>query len=170
VTLALARVDERLVHGQVVVGWIPVLGADRILIADDALVADAWERDLVVSAAPAGVEVEVLSLDAAAARLASTIPETAILLVRSIGALAGLVRRGVLLPGVNLGGLHFREGARRYLDYLYLTPGDIEALKELAGRGITLTARELPGSPGVELNPLLEEGRLDYDHLPVGRS
>jgi mannose/fructose/N-acetylgalactosamine-specific phosphotransferase system component IIB len=170
VTPVLVRVDERLVHGQVVVGWIPVLGAERILIADDALLADAWERELVVSAAPPGVEVEVLSLEGAGKRLAGEIPGSAILLVRSIEAVAELARGGAPVTEVNLGGLHFRDGARRYLDYLYLTPADIEALKELAGRGIKLTARELPGSPGVELNPLLEEGRLDYDHLPVGRS
>jgi mannose/fructose/N-acetylgalactosamine-specific phosphotransferase system component IIB len=169
VSLVLARIDERLIHGQVVLGWIPRLDADRILIADDALAADAWERDLVASAAPAGIPVEIDTPAAIATRIAAGVPGKALLLLRSPAALVQLLRQGAFLPEVNVGGLHFREGSRRYLDYLYLTPEDVSALKEAAAAGVRLVARDLPGKPAVELNPPLAEGRLDYDHLPLGR-
>jgi mannose/fructose/N-acetylgalactosamine-specific phosphotransferase system component IIB len=167
VTVVLARVDERLVHGQVTVGWVPALDVRRIVVADDVIGADVWERDLIASAAPPGLAVEVLEIVAAAARLEEAVSERVLLLVRSPASMAALVRAGTDLAEVNLGGLHYREGARPFADYLWFTRDDIEALRELAGQGIRLVARDLPGNPARELNGLLAEGRLEYDQLPV---
>jgi mannose/fructose/N-acetylgalactosamine-specific phosphotransferase system component IIB len=83
--------------------------------------------------------------------------------------MVSLVGLGVSFTEINVGGLHYRDGARHYLDYLYVTPDDIEAFRTLAGAGITLTAQDLPGNPSIELNPRLLEGRLAYDRLPARR-
>ncbi len=167
-SVVLARIDERLVHGQITVGWMEALGYDRILVADDDLATDDWERGMVESAAPPGVAVEVLPVAAAARRLQEGVSGRALVLVRSPVFMLALSRAGAPLAEVNVGGLHYREGSRRYLDYLYVTPRDIAALRALAGRGIRLVARDLPGHPGVELNAPLAEGRLEFDQLPPG--
>jgi mannose/fructose/N-acetylgalactosamine-specific phosphotransferase system component IIB len=164
--LVLARIDQRLIHGQVSVGWVPVLRADRILVADDALARDEWEREMLESAAPSGVEVDVFSLVDAARRLVEESESRVLVLVRSPSDMLRLVGEGAPLERVNVGGLHHRAGARPYLEYLYLTAEDIEALLELARAGIVLFAQDLPGNRSVELNPLLLEGELVFDRLP----
>lgn len=165
--LVLARVDERLLHGQVSAGWVPVLGAQRILVADDALAADAWERDLVASAAPPGVEVEILPLDRTTPRLQEAGEERTLLLVRNPRGMLALVRSGAPITAVNLGGLHYHEGARRFLDYVFLTPEDIEALSGIVQLHVHVKAQDLPGHPGIEIDRLLVDGLLAFDRLPA---
>jgi mannose/fructose/N-acetylgalactosamine-specific phosphotransferase system component IIB len=167
VTLVLARIDERLIHGQVSVGWASALDPDRILVADDEVAADAWERDVQRSAAPPGVETEVLGIPETARRLAEGLPGRVFLLVRSPAFMLALIRAGAALDEINVGGLHYREGARRFTDYLYFTPDDLAALGELAAAGVRLVAQDLPGNPPIELNSALAEGRLEYDQLPA---
>jgi mannose/fructose/N-acetylgalactosamine-specific phosphotransferase system component IIB len=171
-SLVLARIDQRLVHGQVCVGWVPVLDVARIVVADDALADDAFEREILADAAPDGTTVEVLGVDEAVGVLSG--PEApsgrALLLVRSPAVMLALVDAGLSVERVNVGGLHYRDGARRFLDYVFLTPEDIAALRELAARGIALAARDLPGSPEVALNPRLASGDLEYDRLPAAGS
>lgn len=164
-SLVLARIDQRLIHGQVALGWMATLDFDHILVGDDELAADDWEREMLASAAPAGVETEVLSEAAAARRIAEGLPGRTILLVRSPAAMLALVRAGAPLPEVNVGGLYYREKSRRFLDYLYLTREDVEALETLAALEIRLEARDLPGNPAVDLNQAISEGRLAYDRL-----
>jgi len=169
-SLLLARVDERLIHGQVVMGVRGALDFDRILVADDHLAADTWERDVVLSGAPPDVAAEAMNAVAAARRLAEGLPGRAILLVRSPAVVLDLVRGGAPIREVNLGGLHPRRGARRFLDYLYLTPEDIAAFRELDAMGIRVIGQDLPGHPAVNINAALAEGRLEYDQLPAGDS
>jgi mannose/fructose/N-acetylgalactosamine-specific phosphotransferase system component IIB len=170
VSLVLARVDQRLLHGQVAVGWVPVLDADRIWIADDATASDDFAREVVGSAAPPGATVEVFSIPEAAARLAGAVPGRTLLLVRSPGDLLRLIEAGASIALANVGGLHWREGARRFLDYVYVTPEDLDALRALAARGVRLVARDLPGNPAVDLVAALADGSLEFDHLSSRRS
>ena len=168
-SLVLVRVDQRLLHGQVAVGWVPVLGIDRLWIADDGLAADEFAKEIMVSAAPPGVRVEVFPIAAAASRAGGEIPGRTLLLVRGLPELLRLVETGANIPAANVGGLHWREGARRFLDYIHFTPEDLAALRELDARGVRLTAQDLPGNPVVDLSAALAQGRLELDQLPARR-
>jgi len=80
-------------------------------------------------------------------------------------ALLELVRLGARVQEANIGGLHWKEGTRRFLDYMYVTPEDVTALSELARSGVQLTALDLPGNPKVDLVAALADGRLAFDNL-----
>ena len=163
-SVVLVRVDQRLLHGQVAVGWVPSLDADRVVIADEALAADAFGREVMTSAAPPELTVDVFTLPEAAERFADLSGRT-ILLVRNPAALLELVRLGARVQEANIGGLHWKEGTRRFLDYMYVTPEDVTALSELARSGVQLTALDLPGNPKVDLVAALADGRLAFDNL-----
>lgn len=157
-SLVLARIDQRLVHGQVSVGWIPVLQVDRVLVVDDELCEDEWERDLIAGGAPPGVDVDVVPSGEAVELLADP-PGRTLLLVRTPAAMLDLVQRGCPISEVNVGGIHARPDSERVLDYVHVTREDAAALVALHRAGVRLVAQELPGHPAVDLDELLGEHR-----------
>lgn len=146
-TLALARVDDRLVHGQVVLVWCPAVRAVRLLVADDGTAATPWERELLAASA-GDLAVEVFTAAETAARLEAekSRPGAAILLFRSPAAALAAVEAGAELGELNLGGLHHATGREPVLDYLYLNEADRRALRALEARGVRLSAQDVPSS------------------------
>ncbi|HEY0038173.1 MAG TPA: PTS sugar transporter subunit IIB [Longimicrobium sp.] len=158
--IVLFRVDERLIHGQVVVGWGGPLHADRIVVADDEIAASPWEQELYCLGVPPEIDAVFVTVDEARRR----IPEwkggrRVIVLVRDVTT-ARRVAEGGALAGeeVNLGGIHHAEGRTRVLPYLHLGPGDGDALREIAASGAEVSARDLPASRTVMLDELLAGG------------
>ncbi len=155
--IVLTRVDDRLVHGQVVVGWGRPLDLQRIVLVDDEVRRSPWEQELYRMAAPREIEVDFLSAAEAAERLAglSESRERVLLLTGSIGTVAELVRR---TPGVirklNLGGIHAAPGRRERLRFLYLSDADVADLEALARGGMEIAAQDVPSSRPTELREL----------------
>lgn len=155
----LHRVDDRLIHGQVVVAWGQRLSPARIWVVDDASAANDWERDLLASSAP-GVEVRVLSVEAAAAGYAAEAAAAggAFLLVRDLATARRLVEAGATVPSFNLGGLHYAPGKSKVNEYVYLDADDRREARALLDRGVTLEVQDVPASrpqPLLELDPAI---------------
>lgn len=156
--LELFRVDERLLHGQVLVGWGGRLGIRDYLVVDDRLAASPWEQELYESALGEDATAEFLTVEQAVSRL----PELdererpAAVLTRDTRTMRRLAEGGALEGRrVNIGGLHDAPGRRRVLDYVYLGDAEREDLAEIAGRGARVTARDLPTAAEVGLDRLL---------------
>jgi len=156
---ALHRVDDRLIHGQVVVAWGRHLHPQRIWVVDDGVAANAWERDLFREAAP-GIDVRVSSVAEAAAAHAeeATAPRAAFLLVRDLATAQRLVDAGAQVAEWNVGGLHYAPGKEKVNDYVYLDDRDREAARALLAGGARLIVQDVPASrsqPLVTLDPAL---------------
>jgi PTS system mannose-specific IIB component/fructoselysine and glucoselysine-specific PTS system IIB component len=160
--IVLLRVDERLIHGQVVVGWGGPLHADRIVVVDDAIAASAWEQELYCLGVPPEMEASFLSVADARPRLAEWRGggPRMIVLVRDVDTALRLADGG-LLDGeeVNLGGIHHADGRERVLPYLHLSDGDRGTLRRIAQTGAAVSARDLPAGRRVPLQELLGEPR-----------
>jgi mannose/fructose/N-acetylgalactosamine-specific phosphotransferase system component IIB len=159
-TVVLYRVDERLIHGQVVVGWGAQLAPDRIAVVDDALAESPWEQELYAVGVPDGMTAEFVSVDAAMSRLPEwqTSEERVILLTRDIAPMGRLAARGLLAGArVNIGGVHHAPGRTRVLRYVFLGDADRQALRELAKLGIEVEARDVPGARRVGIDDLVRE-------------
>jgi mannose/fructose/N-acetylgalactosamine-specific phosphotransferase system component IIB len=153
------RVDDRLIHGQVVIAWGERLHPERIVIADDAAAANDWERDLLASAAP-GIDVRVLSVADAAAEHGAESQRAggAFLLMRGLGTALALVERGARIPVLTLGGLHYAAGKDKISEYVYLDEDDRHAARTLLARGVRLEVQDVPASrpqPLQSLDPAL---------------
>lgn len=156
--ILLYRVDDRLIHGQVVVGWGNRLDPDRYLVVDDELAEAEWEQELYALSVPDDVEAEFLSVGEARNRIETwhESPCRSILLTRNVESMLRLARGGRLSgEEINLGGIHHRPGRTKALSYLYLDADDRERLQELEEEGLRVEARDLPGSSPVELERLL---------------
>ena len=152
--IVLFRVDDRLIHGQVVLGWGSVLKPDRIVLADDEVASNEWERNLYASAAPPEIKVSILPLTEAAAQLKRGVfdAEKVILLVKHPRSVLSLMDLGLPVSEVNVGGLHYREGREKILENVYLDAEERSIMRELVKRGVTLDGRALPSSQAVTLN------------------
>ena len=155
--IVLTRVDDRLVHGQVVVGWGRPLDLHRIVLVDDEVRDSPWEQELYRMAAPREIAVEFRSAAEAAGHLADWEAgrERVLVLTGSIDTVQELIGR---MPGVirrlNLGGIHAGPGRRERLRYLYLSEGEIETLEALARDGLEIAAQDVPSSRPIGLGEL----------------
>ncbi len=158
--VVLYRVDERLIHGQVVVAWGAQLHPDRYVVVDDELWEAAWERELYLLSLPEGTTADFVPVEEASARLAEwrESEQRTVVLFRSVRSLVRVAEAGGMEgESVNLGGIHHGEGRVRVLPYLHLDPADRERLRRLSGLGVEVSARELPGSTRVPAGDLLPE-------------
>jgi PTS system mannose-specific IIB component/fructoselysine and glucoselysine-specific PTS system IIB component len=157
VPIVLYRVDERLIHGQVVIGWGHELRPDRFVIVDEELATSDWEQDLYrVGAAPS----EVLFFDVEQARAAvsewQAAPQRTILLTRDIETMWALARGGLLRgAAINLGGIHHGPGRVEVLTFLHLSAEDRTRLLDMETEGVAVSARELPDAPKIPLASIL---------------
>ena len=151
----LHRVDDRLIHGQVVVAWGGRLRPARIWVVDDAAAASPWERDLLTSAAP-DVEVRVVTVAEAAAGYAAEQAAAggAFLIARDLETALALVEAGAAIPTLTLGGLHYAPGKTKVNEYVYLDAADRDRARRLLGRGVTLEVQDVPASRSQPLTAL----------------
>jgi mannose/fructose/N-acetylgalactosamine-specific phosphotransferase system component IIB len=162
VPVELFRVDDRLVHGQVVVGWAKPMNAGFIIVVDDALAASEWEQDLYRLAVPPDVEIFFANVSDGAKQLAQLAqePRRGILLTGDIATMVRLHQASPTFSEVNLGGVHTGPGRIAYSRYVYLSADEESHLRGLAGRGVQVTAQDLPVSRQIPLEELLD-GRRD---------
>ncbi len=157
-SVVLYRVDERLIHGQVVVGWGGRLNPSRIVVVDDILAVTPWEQELYAMGVPADVEAEFVTVAEARDRLPGweEARERIMVLTREIGTMTRLARSGLMEGAeVNIGGIHHAPGRTRVLRYIFLSDEDRRALEELSAQGTRVVARDVPDARRVELDELV---------------
>jgi mannose/fructose/N-acetylgalactosamine-specific phosphotransferase system component IIB len=157
-TLVLSRIDDRLVHGQVVVGWAQPLDVSFVVLVDDMVAATEWERELYRMGVPPDMELYIH--DVAEARAAipryQADPRNGILLTGDTATMGALVSDG-LVRAVNVGGIHHRAGRTPRLRYVFLTPQEEADLRAMQAAGATVTAQDVPGARPMPLDELLSQ-------------
>ena len=155
--IVLLRIDERLIHGQVVIGWGNQLRPDRYLVIDDQLAASGWEQDLYRLGA-GDAEVVFATAEEARTRLGEwrASPVRSILLTRDVGTMRRLAE-GRLLEGesVNVGGMHHAPDRDELLTYVHMSDDERRDLEAIAAAGAEVAARDLPDAHRVSLSSLL---------------
>jgi PTS system mannose-specific IIB component/fructoselysine and glucoselysine-specific PTS system IIB component len=155
--IVLCRIDDRLIHGQVVLGWGRPLGVQRIALVNDEVAASPWEQDLYRMAVPPGIELDFASIAEASVRLAGwrDDPRRTLLLTGDIPTMLALhAADGQALHAINLGGLHHRPGRRQRLPYVYLTDQERAELVALERSGARVSAQDVPTATAVALRDI----------------
>lgn len=152
-TIALYRIDDRLVHGQVVIGWGQPLKAGFIVLVDDAVRASPWEQELYRMGVPPDVELISASVAEAVARLPEweADPRVGIIVAGDVATAAALTENGHVVKRINVGGVHHRPGRTERLRFVYLSDVEAEQLKQLAAKGIEVVAQDVPTARAVPL-------------------
>jgi len=157
--IAMVRVDERLIHGQITMSWTHTVGANLILCVNNEVAGNNFQKNLMKMAAPAGVKVEIETIDAASEKLsAQAWPNASILLmVRNPIDLFQLVKKGLAINKVNIGGVRSPGATIKLNKVVLATPAELEAWKALDQMGIRLEIQFLPGEGVTVLNDVLKK-------------
>ncbi len=137
------RIDDRLLHGQVVVSWIPYLKATDVVIADDEYANDEFMRELIMSSSPEGVNVYIKTISETADFLKVDSENNVLVLLRTIEGLKELLKR-VKIKNINIGGIGAAKGRKRYYNSIHLSDHELNILKDMAKENVNVEVRILP--------------------------
>ncbi len=158
-SIQLLRIDDRLIHGQVVLGWVNSLNSNQIILCDNSVAENEWEKELYLSVVPDPLEARVFSVK----EMAEVIISGKIDLSKTIVLINGpqiaeeLLAYGAKIKKINLGGIHYREGRSKLLPYLYLDTKERESFRYLIDRGVLIECQDTPEAKRVLLKNLLEK-------------
>lgn len=147
------RIDDRLIHGQIVASWISVLGCNTIVVADDKAAGDPLQSMLLEMAVPPGIKLKILKVADAAAWLNSPEAERprTLMVLRDVVSALALVDQGVELDEINVGNVSANPKKTKYSKSVWLDEQDIENFRSLRDKGIYLEVRVVPSEKGTDL-------------------
>jgi len=156
--IQLVRIDDRLIHGQVVIGWAGHLNTKRIILCDASVAGNDWEKELYLSSVPEQIEAYVMTT----AQTIKYINEhnddlnSTMILVNSPLVIEDLIRNGIQIDKVNVGGIHFKEGRKKLLNYLYLNEDEINSFKRCIDHGVQFDCQDIPLCKRTPLSKLIQ--------------
>lgn len=155
--VVLARVDDRLIHGEVVSVWTPNLSANCILVADDAVAQDKFNVRVLKSLAPDGVKVFVTTVEGAIkGLLKDPVPgERVLVLTKSPIAYARMVAAGVPIKEVNLGGMGIRGERKPFIKNVAADSDEVVAIEQMRAAGVHVYYQLVPEQAVIEVDDAL---------------
>lgn len=162
--VVLARVDDRLIHGEVVTAWTPTMRGNKIMIIDDEVVKDEFNVRVVKALAPAGTKVIVYSVEKAAEKL--MVPgvdgERIIILTKTPITFNRLIKAGVPIKEVNLGGAGIRGERKPFINNVALDPEEVKACEEMLNAGVRVYYQLVPEQGVVEIDNALKTAKANF--------
>jgi PTS system mannose-specific IIB component len=155
--IGLARIDDRLIHGQVATRWTKETNVTRIIVVSDEVAADTVRKTLLTQVAPPGVTAHVVDV-AKMIRVYNNpkyAGERVMLLFTNPTDVERIVEGGVKITSVNIGGMAFRQGKTQVNNAISVDEKDIEAFKKLNERGIELEARKVSTDQKLKMMDLI---------------
>lgn len=157
--IKLARIDDRLIHGQVSTVWAKEAGAQRIIVVSEDVCQDEIRKTLVKQAAPPGIKVNIVTVEKAIKVFHNPKyeKETVFYLFTNPTEVLALVKGGVPLKTINIGGMQFKTGRRQITKAVSVNQQDIKAFEELKALNVELDYRVVVSDPKVNFEAKLKE-------------
>ena len=154
----LIRIDDRLIHGQLVEGWVNYFKATCILVADDAVASNPRQRSIMELSVPQGLQVFIGSVEEVCDRSRAVGQDAghAIVVFSNPVDVLRALEAGMECRAVNIGGMHYVPGKRKLLDVLAVNDADLEALRAISGRGVKIVIQTVPTQRPIPLEKVLE--------------
>lgn len=157
--IALARIDDRLIHGQVATVWSKETKCQRIIVCNDDVAKDEIRKTLLTQVAPPGVQSHVVDIDKAVRVINNPKYENdvVLLLFTNPTDVLRLVEAGIDIKSVNIGGMSFKEGKTQVTGAVSVNDEDIRAFKTLNDKNIELEIRKVASDSKSYIMPLIEK-------------
>jgi len=157
--ITLLRIDSRLIHGQIVEGWLRAFPVDEIIIIDDEIYINPFETKILKFSVLAGVSFEVLTTEKAAERwqMLKNLSKKIIVLMQSIENLVKLYETAVELPAVNLGLVNYTDSKTALTKSIYISGEEKRQLEILLSKGVDIYVQTLPVDEKIPLGKILSQ-------------
>jgi PTS system mannose-specific IIB component len=152
----MVRVDNRLIHGQVIEAWVPRVRANLVVVADDEAAHNSLVRAAMALAVPKRVEVRIEPLKSVDYAALGSNPSQVMVLIRDVAGLISAWNQGLRAPRVNLGNIHYSPGRRKITPSVYLSPEELAQLQTLADEGVEVEARAVPTDQSLDYAQMAE--------------
>ena len=153
--ITVARIDERLIHGQVSYAWTTAYKSEAVMAVDAEAARDQMQVSLLKMACPAGLKCFVADEKRAAELLAKHARRKIFVVAKHPDAYLRLIELGADIPSINVGGLYFQEGRRQVSRTVYVDEHMEQAFRALAQNGVRLEVRTPPRDAEENLMDLL---------------
>jgi len=151
--IVLARIDDRLIHGQVATIWSRDTKCQRIIVCNDNVAKDSIRKTLLEQVSPPGIKSSVVGIDAAirAYNNPKYQEDRVLFLFTNPTDVVRMVEGGVAIKSVNIGGMSFKQGKKQITRVVSVDDTDIKAFKKLNEKGIELEIRKISSDSKVDL-------------------
>jgi PTS system mannose-specific IIB component len=161
----LARIDSRLLHGQVATGWIPAMKPDRVIVVSDSVAKDDLRKSMIREAAPAGVKAHTVPLKkmeeiAKDPRFGNT---HALLLFENPEDVLRAIKGGINLKEINVGSMSYKEGDVNANNVLSMNQEDVDTFRELEKMGVKFDVRKVPSDAPGNMDSILKKAQTLLD-------
>lgn len=151
--IVLARVDDRLIHGEVVSVWTPSLSVNCIIVIDDIVAKDTFNTRVLKALAPSGVTIEIYSTDdgVEALKAEGSSKERVMILTKTPVVFDKLHENGVELTEVNLGGMGIRDERKPFIKNVSCDENEVDSIRNLVNKGVHVYYQLVPEQKVIEV-------------------
>lgn len=156
--MVLVRIDDRLIHGQVVENWMKFLKINHVIVVNDFVASDRMQKTLFSMAVPDHAKISILTITQAKKAILNGQFEgdKAMLLLVSPQDVLNLINKGVRIKEVNVGGMHYSPDKKQILKAISVSKEDIQAFQELDKLGVHLEARMVPDDEKIDIMKVIK--------------
>lgn len=157
--IVLTRVDDRLIHGQVMTKWSKGLGCNALFVVDNPTAKDPFLRDIyVMSTANSGMTIKVFTIDEVVEYWNSTGFEkyNAIILTKTIGAVNEMIEKGMPIKRLNIGGIAKSKESKFVIPSVGLKQSDVDTLKTMEAKDVEIFFQTVPDTKIVSLKEAIK--------------
>ncbi len=144
--IEVVRIDDRLIHGQIVQGWLKVIEVNKILLVSDEVAGDKMQQILLSMAMPSNVQLVIKNIKDASYELSNDVydKDKLMILFSNPQDIVKMLETGVKFKSINVGGMHFSHGKTQILKNLSVDKQDVISFLKLIENDIELESRILP--------------------------
>lgn len=155
--IVLTRIDDRLIHGQVMTSWLNFTGANRIIVVDDQVAKDSFMKMILSSAVPGNISVDIFSIEEASSKIKDDFKESdkIIILAKYPKTILSLIEHGLQIKKLNVGGMGASSGRKNFYKNISASEEEKEIFKKIIDAGCEIYIQIIAEGQEIDLSKLL---------------
>jgi len=154
--LEFVRIDDRLIHGQVVAAWLHAYSdIKHILVVDDKVSRDSFMQEMFALLVPTGISIKIEGIEDSIATVKAGLEKPTMIIVKEPQTIKSLVDGGMDISYLNIGGMGMSAGRKKLYKNISMSEEEKRVLRELIDRGMHIDIQIIPAYNKVDLSTLI---------------
>lgn len=155
--IVLTRIDDRLIHGQVMTAWLGHVKGNMIMVIDDVVEKDQFLKMVLKSSVPANIKLGIFSVETAINRIKEgfDLKDRVIILVKYPETLYKMNKAGIEFETINIGGMAMNADRKKLFRNIAASEAEKDMLKEMQNNGVEITVQIVPTNTPTKIDKYL---------------